>query len=489
MVDWYKISRDFCSPTRPDFLAAWVEHGADLAGLTTHQIRERLSPFGAADTCPASVAKHLRWAVANVGTAPPADWPERHAERGNATPPAPAETHEAPKVEKVANADGSLSVNVKGQHLIQNIDDLINHADLDLGTWRVERHKVNTWTTTLKGPDGYPQVVRNWQVSATLVRRLDAPGEDGAGPWVIGTPAPRRVAPTRPIEVAVIVPDSQHGYVWSEDRTHLVPLHDVRACDVASQLIALLEPDHVVYLGDMADLAEWSTRFPRPETHRDTTRPTLRTLHWWMAEHRASSPGSIIRYLEGNHEQRIQRALVETMSHAAGITAVTDTRPALDFARLVGLDALDIEYVAPYGSDLYLWDTVRITHGDKVRSKGGATAVAVCAEATHTTLYGHVHRVESASRTLHGPKGRNVITAASPGCLCRVDGAVPGVSARPNWQQGLIVVSWDGQHAHVETVQIVEGRAVWRGQVITGEDRSAEIAAAIGVPQVAPPTV
>lgn len=488
IVEWYKIARDFCSPTRPDFLQAWRELGADLGGLTTHQIRERLSPYpyGVQETCPAAIAKHLRWAVATVGPVPPEDWPKGYAKPGNAQPaepkPAPV-AGQPPKVERVANPDGSLTVNAKGQHLIQNIDQLIEYAEIDLATWRVERHKVNTWTTPIKGNDGSPRVVRNWQVSATLVRRLDAPVA-GRSPVVVGTPAPRVAKPWRPQECAVIVPDSQHGYVWSEDRRRLIALHDERACDVVSQIIGMVQPEHVVYLGDMLDLAEWSTRFPRPAEHRDTTQPTLNRLHHWIAEHRASSPGSAFRYMEGNHEARINRALVETMTHAAGIRAVNDDRAALDVARLLDLDSLGIEYVGPYGESFYLWDDARLTHGDKVRAGGGATAVAVCKEATHTTLYGHVHRVESASKTLHGPKGRKVVTAASPGCLCRVDGAVPGVSARPDWQQGVAVLWWDGEHAHVELVQIIDGRAVWRGDLIEGEDRSAEIGAAIGWPMI-----
>ena len=487
MVEWYKIARDLCSPTRPDFIQAWTDHGPELAGLTAFQIRERLSPYPYTDreTCPAAVAKHLRWALLHVGPEVPEDWPAGYAEPGNATATAdtPAPKGAPPKVEKTAHPDGSMTVNAKGQHLIQNIDQLIEYAEIDLGTWRIERHKVNTWTTPLKSNDGTPQVVRNWQVSATLVRRLDAPVA-GRSPVVVGTPSPRLVKPWRPLECAVIVPDSQHGYYWSEDRQRLIPLHDERACDVVSQLIAHVQPEHVIYLGDMLDLAEWSTRFPRPAEHRDTTQPTLHRMHHWIAEHRASSPGSAFRYMEGNHEARVNRALVETMTHAAGIKAVNDDRKALDVARLLDLDSLDVEYLGPYGADYYLWDTLRITHGEKVRSKGGATAVAVLKEATHSTVYGHVHRLETASRTIHGPGGQRVITAASPGCLCRVDGAVPGVSARPDWQQGVMLAWWDGTHAHIEMVQIVEGRAVWRGDLIEGEDRSAEVGAAIGWPMI-----
>jgi hypothetical protein len=74
----------------------------------------------------------------------------------------------------------------------------------------------------------------------------------------------------------------------------------------------------------------------------------------------------------------------------------------------------------------------------------------------------------------------------SPGCLCRVDGAVPGVSSRPDWQQGFGVIT-----RHRETgattmhpVQIHDGIAMYGGKTYSGVDRTAEIADALGYPQM-----
>lgn len=329
----------------------------------------------------------------------------------------------------------------------------------------------------MKDAKGRPQVVRNWQVRADFERRMS----DLAAPVQPVSPLPRVQAPERDRPACTLmVPDSQHGFRWSADRRRLVALHDRRACDLVVQVAGRLQPDRIVLLGDMMDLAEWSTRYPRPADLRDTTQPTLAEVHAWLASIRQACPGAVIEYVEGNHEERIRRALVESSSPAAGLTAVGDAEPVLSVARLLALDSLGIDYIGPYGADYYLHDAVRITHGDKVRSGGGATAKAVISEATHSTWYGHVHRVELVHRTLHGPDGPRTIHAASPGCLCRIDGGVPGVTARPDWQQGLGVLWWDGEREHAEVRAIHDGRMIWDGVALVGEDRGDEYARATG---------
>ena len=61
--------------------------------------------------------------------------------------------------------------------------------------------------------------------------------------------------------------------------------------------------------------------------------------------------------------------------------------------------------------------------------------------------------------------------ALSPGCLCRVDGAVPGVTLRPDWQQGWGWLARDSERGQVygAAVPIVEGRTVYRSGLIDAE--------------------
>jgi hypothetical protein len=69
----------------------------------------------------------------------------------------------------------------------------------------------------------------------------------------------------------------------------------------------------------------------------------------------------------------------------------------------------------------------------------------------------------------------------SPGCLCRVDGAVPSVKGGvdvkgqalqyfENWQQGVSVIFFkdgDDDSFHFDQVHIHKGKTMYRGQEIT----------------------
>jgi hypothetical protein len=76
--------------------------------------------------------------------------------------------------------------------------------------------------------------------------------------------------------------------------------------------------------------------------------------------------------------------------------------------------------------------------------------------------------------------------AISPGCLCRIDGAVPsvhgsiGVDGRPaiyheNWQQGVSVITYKPEGSfHVELVHIDEGKTLYQGQEFVSKKLSTE---------------
>lgn len=362
------------------------------------------------------------------------------------------------------DGDGShrLAVSAKGQGLVRSLDDLVREGQIDVDRWTCERHRVNTWTSSQRGPDDEPVIVRHWQVRADFAPRIRV--EDVA-PLVVREWATPEVGPARSV---LVVPDSQHGYRWAGDRRdRLDAMHDEQACAVVPVVAAAMQPDVVVLLGDHLDLAEWSTRWPRPEELRGTSQVTLQAVHDWIAAIRAAAPGARIVYIEGNHEERVRRGMVEQGSPAQSIRAVGEDVEALSVARLLALGSLGVEYVGPYGTDFWL-GRVRFAHGEKVRQKGGATAAAVLTDATTSTWYGHIHRLELAQRTIHDHTGARVITAASPGCLCRIDGAVPGVSARPDWQQGLgfLWVGDDGTE-WPEVRRIHAGRIRWGDRFLT----------------------
>ena len=388
-------------------------------------------------------------------------------------------------IEDTQTSPTERSILAKGTR-VKTLDDLLKAANVDETKWGVASWKANAWEQAQK--DGYDvQIVTLHQVKASLQRKVEAAHRPARPTIKIrhSQVTPRNDGMQR----AMFIPDSQIGFKWRDRYTRLEPMHDRLAFDACIKLAGVWKPDVVVLLGDMADLAPWSAKFPSDPTLKNTTQATIDELHWWLAQLRAAvGEHTKICYLAGNHEERISKRIVQDMPEAFGLTTAKGDVPVLTLANLLHLDDLNIEWVGPYGRDWWLWpqsnSPIRVTHGQTVRQGGGATAAAILKGGSWSEVYGHVHRLEYAEKTLHGPGGDvRVITAMSPGCLCRIDqGAVPGFKQRQDWQTG-VGVGWLDERSglvHVQAIPIREGRIVWSDGIVQAENRTEEIAKATG---------
>lgn len=180
---------------------------------------------------------------------------------------------------------------------IRTVDELLEAAEVDLDVWRPYDGVVGTWggMAKMKAPDGSDEIVQltNHKVSVKLERRFDV----GLRPPAI---LPRRgstnpVAKTADLVTTLFIPDMQAGFRWNEHRTYLDPLHDRGVLDCAVQLAERLQPDTIVFLGDMLDFAALSLKFPRPPSLRGCDKPAIWELHWWIAQFRQACPSSTLR--------------------------------------------------------------------------------------------------------------------------------------------------------------------------------------------------
>jgi hypothetical protein len=361
---------------------------------------------------------------------------------------------------------------------IKTLEGLLKEAKVDLTEWVVTKKVINKWDGMGKGGDPVPL----WQVKAWLARR---PSFFVKEVKPISPVAKRPLRSEQAQEVALIIPDSQHGYRRRRDGS-LEPLHDRLACDLALQAAEFLNPDKIILLGDMLDLAPWSTKFSTDPALRFTTQASLVELHWWISSMRSACPDAEIVYMEGNHEHRILRAITDNADEIVHLRPANDLEgaPALSVERLLGLDGLAVDYHGPYGASYWLWDQVRIHHGNVVRPKGGATVTAMLNNSAHSQIVGHIHRREYACKTIQGSGGNKIIEAMSPGCLCRLDGAVPHAAGSSvlDWQQGLGVVYKNVDMVHMNVLPIVNNQMVIHGKVFIGEDRIGELKKSSGLP-------
>lgn len=282
---------------------------------------------------------------------------------------------------------------------------------------------------------------------------------------------------------AVVLPDMQIGYFHSGDPRdpRLEPIHDERAIQIAMSIIREQRPDLVVLLGDNLDLAEFGKYRQYPQ-FAGTTQASVDRASAMIAEIRSLVPQARLVWLEGNHEARLGNTVIDNAKAAHGLRKAGDgfrEIPVLSVPNLLRFDEYDVEYVSGYpAGEFRITKWLTAIHGKYV-SVDAPAAAKYLRKGWDSVLFGHVHRIERLDQTRHSYKGPRTKVAASPGCLCRIDGVVPStmggmdIFGRPvpiaeNWQQGLMVVDYEESGwFNLDQVTIWSGKAVWRGKEYT----------------------
>lgn len=256
---------------------------------------------------------------------------------------------------------------------------------------------------------------------------------------------------------ALMIPDIHFGFRRVNEEW--VPLHDVKAVQAALEMAADIKCTEVVILGDICDFAELG-KFVCENDLLQTTQRSLDEAHLFLQRLRdIVGPKCKITLIEGNHEARAEKKLLECAPQFSQLKAAGSDIPAISIQNLLGLDALNINYVGPYKAVYWLFGCVRVTHGQICKKRGGQAEGASLVEYAVHQVAGHTHKMALACRTVHGPKGPEVLFAMNPGTLARIDGIVPSGGTDHDWQQscGIVFQDTDGQ-IFMSLVPIINGR-------------------------------
>lgn len=217
------------------------------------------------------------------------------------------------------------------------------------------------------------------------------------------------------------------------------PFQNKRALEITYQIITDIQPDTIVLMGDMVDMYAISSfsrdpvRVLKLQNELDATNEVLRQID-------ALSNAEVV-YLEGNHEQRLQRYL-RLRPELHGLNN-------LKLENLLGLDTLGWEMKSEYKQGDLLF-----VHGRYI-SKHSAYSIKRELEARAfqiSVLMGHTHRIGNYNITGY----KSVIRGYEIGCLCKDQ----EYQASPNWQRGFAVITEN----HVEQVMILKGKTIFRGK-------------------------
>ena len=385
--------------------------------------------------------------------------------------------------EKLTNLASEQEIKQRKEKMLGAIADMLVAKDIDLderGT--VEKVSIRHALSPDKNGDVQTRTTTTVQLSPKWETGPEWPVVQ-QGPAVKLPPIKATSKKTSAFKTCIVVPDIQIGYFRGRDG-QLEPTHDEKAIMICLKMIQELKPDVIACVGDNLDLPEMGKYVVYP-SYAQTTQAAIDRATFFCAQMRAMAPDAKIIWLAGNHEERMPKYLVMNAAAAYGLRKgnTPDSWPVLSVPYLCRMDEFDVEYRPGYpAADYWVNEKLRIIHGDRVKSSGSTAHVYLNQEKT-SVIYGHIHRIETAFKTREDFDGPRTIMAASPGCLARIDGAIPStrggvdLDGRPlirheNWQQGMGVVSYEDSGAHrfsYDVIPIYDGWALYQGKEYTSE--------------------
>lgn len=277
----------------------------------------------------------------------------------------------------------------------------------------------------------------------------------------------------RNAEPTIINPSKRRHPRRADSRTLVagdaqIPFQDERALENFQIIVGETQPDRIVFLGDMVDLAPLS-KFSQRREWVGSTQDTIDRYHKLLALTRANAPNSEIYVIDGNHEQRFDNYINKNAMEVLGLRRANMSHElaALSLRNLVRYEDLEIKSIDGYPNGvLWLEDDLKCIHGTNA-GKGGINAGKYLSQERESTIYGHSHRQELAYRTFARRIGSATIAAASPGCLSLTDGTVPGfrhtispngelVGHSEDWQQGVLIIDHNNRHHNITPVRFTD---------------------------------
>jgi len=206
------------------------------------------------------------------------------------------------------------------------------------------------------------------------------------------------------------------------------------------------------------DFWEISSYDLTPRTGNDFKRE-IETGKKILRSFRRSLPRARITWIEGNHEFRLRKYLIQNARELYGL-------PGVSVPDIFDLKRLKIEYSACHELATKFTDNfirvgdLYVGHWDKVALHGGYAAKSLVETKGVSVLQGHTHRFGAHARTT--VDGR-VLLGIENFSMCRREASYV---ANPNWQTGFSVVYLEPASGRFQwfPVEIHRHRFVWKGR-------------------------
>ena len=367
------------------------------------------------------------------------------------------------KSEKVAvkvKDDKATATLPVGSSDINEVWKMLKERGFDPDQWEIQSLTVNQWEAP--DVDGGKRLME--QTKATLKQKPQFLGElisaIGNLPKDGISPQPTFKAKKSKQELLVVLGD------------HQLPFRNQKLTDLSHSFLSSLKPDGLIYMGDLIDFPNLSKFEANPDFTStvqqgiDLGYQTLRDLK----ESAGLKKGSELIFIEGNHEVRLRRALINKLPQLFGIKQADvseEEKSVLHLANLMKFNELGwIYWDEP--SDVYPHPEYEIVkglfarHGNFVRAKAGMSALANLDRVDGSIIQGHTHRLAITHHTRWTGQTMNQYSAIETGTMADLEGL--GYSKQPDWQGGFLTLVVDRKNNtfHPELVIYDNNEIRWR---------------------------
>ena len=365
----------------------------------------------------------------------------------------------------IKESDGELTIRHASR--IQSLEELIEAFDIDTEKWKVKSFIAEKW-------DSATNELEKFLIRASFVERKEFTNKP-ITPIEITIENEKTAEKTAhsALKRTIALFDLHVGFARNFRSGELVPFHNREALSVALEIATLSQPDTIVFGGDLLDMSEWSEKFILEPGFYFTTQNALIECAWWIGKFKQRCPNAELVMLAGNHEKRLQILVTKRLIAMAMLTPADDPDvPLTSIDNLLGLSRMGVKYIDEYPDGVFFVakDTI-IEHGSIARARPGMTASAVVDQRNFNVIFGHKHTLEMASKNVESWSGNKVVRAVCSGCLCRLDGTVPGSNRHSQWQNGVAEIIHDNETAYaINPILIENGNAIYNGEMISGSE-------------------
>lgn len=197
-----------------------------------------------------------------------------------------------------------------------------------------------------------------------------------------------------------------------------IPFQDIQAVEAFRKYCTRVQPEVIVLNGDVLDMFMLS-RFTKGEGRNPLEE--ISECRELLSRLRAENPEASIYYVIGNHENRLEKYVLNKAPELASLVE--------DVFTILKTEDFGIEGCA----SLTVNDNYVFKHGTLLGNKSGLSAIKEMENSYMSGATGHTHRLAHYIARKAGRK----FTWMETGCLCSL---TPEYMVNPNWQQGFGVI-------------------------------------------------